>query len=300
MRLFIAFTIFLFGMNVSTALADEILFHNGDLLKGTLRQESPHNIVFDSINLGALTISKDLISKMNITQDDIKQEPEEKKPKIEWKREVEGSYNLKRGNTETDELGGKLFINRKREKIDEWTAKGRAYYSSAGKKMNAQQYYGLARYAWSFGKKKKWYHYTKGEGEHDRFANIDGRYTPSTGIGYWFSDKEPFKALLEAGPGVEWTHYRQNKSNTTEVILSSRAYFEWIVFDKCTLSEEFIFYPFLTDFGEFRFRSETSLKVPLYYGISLRFNLVDEYQSNPGADTEKNDLRLETGMAYTF
>jgi hypothetical protein len=113
-------------------------------------------------------------------------------------------------------------------------------------------------------------------------------------------DPERFKALLEGGVGVQRTDFRIDKSDTTEVIVSSRAYFEWLILEKFNLSQEFLFYPYLTDLGEYRFRSETSLKIPLYAGMFFRSGLVDEYQSNPGGDTLKNDIRLESSLAYSF
>ena len=63
--------------------------------------------------------------------------------------------------------------------------------------MNAQRYDGMARYAFSFGKHLAWYNFYAFEAMHDRFANIDWRLTPSTGLGYWFADEAAWKATVE-------------------------------------------------------------------------------------------------------
>jgi hypothetical protein len=34
--------------------------------------------------------------------------------------------------------------------------------------------------------------------------------------------------------------------------------------------------------------------------LSLKFSLIDEYKSNPGTATQKNDLRVESSVAYSF
>lgn len=288
------------GIVSADAHADEIRFLNGDLLKGVLLRESPGEIIFESANLGVLTVQREMIKTVIIAGPEPEEEIKTPSPGIEWVREIEGSYQLKSGNTDAEELAGKFLVNRKREKVDEWTFRGRGYYSSEDKKMNSQRYYGLARYAWSFGREKKWYHFMKTEADHDRFANIDARYTPATGAGYWFSDRKEFKAVIDGGPGVEWTRYRDDKPDSTELIFASRIYLECLLFDRLTLSEEFLFYPALSDFGNYRFHSETWLKMPVHAGLSLKFGLVNDYQSDPGPTAEKNDLRLETALAWSF
>ncbi len=300
-KYFFIFSLFLlFSLGQDYSFADEVHFTNGDSLKGVLKQESASSIIFESENLGVLTLSKDRIMTLTRTPSAQVSPPEKKLPGVEWTGQIEGSYLLKSGNTVANGLGGKFIINRKREKVDEWTLQGRGSYASEDKRMNTQAYYGLLRYAWSLGNAKKWYQFNKIEADHDHFANIRSRYTPATGLGYWFLDQEPFKALLEGGLGIQRTDFRHDKSDTTEVIVSSRAYFEWLMLEKLSLSQEFLFYPYISELGEYRFRSETSLKIPLYAGVSFRSGLVDEYQSNPSGETLKNDIRLESSLAYSF
>lgn len=281
------------------AWADEIHFKNGDLLTGILQRETGREVVFTSDNLGPITVSRNLIERLVVVDTMPTDRPEES-PKVEWVRELEGQYQLNRGNTETESLGGKIYINRNRVKVDEWTISAKGQYGASDRKMNDRRYYGLGRYAWSFGPTRRWYHFTKLEGDHDRFANIRIRYVPATGIGYWFSDELPFKMLLESGLGVERTNYLTGAQNTTEMIFAGRAYAEWRLLEKFTLSEEFTIYPVLSDPGQFRFISESQAKIPLYEGLSLKFSLIDEYKSNPGTATQKNDLRVESSVAYSF
>lgn len=290
----------LLALDLDYSFADEVHFTNGDVLKGILKQESASEIIFESENLGVLTLSKDRITTVTRTQSAQVSPPEKTIPEVKWTRQIEGSLLLKSGNTVAKGFGGKFVVSRKREKIDEWTLQGRGTYASEDNKMSTQTYYGLLRYAWSFGEAKEWYQFNKIEADHDYFANIRVRYTPAAGLGYWFFDQEHLKGLLEGGLGVQRTDFRDEKSDTTELLVSSRAYFEWLIHEKFSLSQEFLFYPYLTELGEYRLRSETSLKIPLYTGLSFRTGLVEEYQSNPGGNTLKNDIRLESSLAYTF
>jgi len=65
----------------------------------------------------------------------------------------------------------------------------------------------MGRYAYSFSEEMKWYHFYKIEGSQDRFANVDSRITPSSGLGYWFSDEDDYKAMVESALGYEHTSY---------------------------------------------------------------------------------------------
>ena len=90
--------------------------------------------------------------------------------------------------------------------------------------MNAQRYDAMTRYAYSFGKKKKWYNFYKAEVNRDRFANIDVRLIPSTGVGYWFSDSPKWKLFTELGAGVEITDFRRgDEKRDIELVLIPRA-----------------------------------------------------------------------------
>ena len=55
-----------------------------------------------------------------------------------------------------------------------------------------------------------------------------------------------------------------------------------------------------TDSGEYRLRSETVLTAPVGKQVNLKVTLLDEYNSKPGGDAEKNDLRLTSGLSYSF
>jgi len=158
----------------------------------------------------------------------------------------------------------------------------------------------MIRYAFSFGASKKWYNFYKTEAEHDRFANIKYRITPSTGLGYWFSDTDDWKLLTEAGIGYEYTEYRDDTDSDGEVILIPRLFFEKTLFNNSRFSQDITMYPSLSEFGEYRVRSESSFINPINGHISLKLSLIDEYNSDPADDTKKNDLRFISSLMYSF
>jgi len=60
------------------------------------------------------------------------------------------------------------------------------------------------------------------------------------------------------------------------------------------------FYPNLSDTGEYRFDTTSTLSVRLNSRLSLNTGLTDLYLTNPIPGSKSNDVTLITGVAYTF
>ena len=192
----------------------------------------------------------------------------------------------------------RLSVHRKTDQ-DEFHLKGDNYYSSSNKEMNAQQWNAMTRYAYSFWK-NKWYYFYKLEGSHDRFANIDYRIIPSTGLGYWFSDEADWKAMFDVGIGLECTNYRDNTKRDREGVLIPRAFFEKKLVGESRISQDITFYPSLEDTGKMRVHSETALTSPLSEKLSLRFSFIDDYNSEPSGGIKKNDFKFISSLNFSF
>lgn len=306
----ISLTVF-FCMMPFEAFADVFFLENGDRISGQHVHTNNEYYVVKTEALGVINIAKPAVREV-LEQAPLespapeaaeKREREEEEKEQLWTRKITAGFDRRRGNTETTEMLAGLLIHRKLDREDkknEFHLRGDAYYSSANREMNSRKYYGMTRYAFSFGPELMWYNFYKFEAEHDRFSNIDARLTPSTGVGYWFSDAEDFKFMLEAGPGIQYTNFRKPDDSETELIAISRAFIEKKIFERTKISEEVTVYPSLSDMGEYRLRSETVLESALNEQFSLRFTLLDEYNSEPKGEAEKNDIRLTSSLAYSF
>ncbi len=283
---------------VSRASAKEIILTNGDRISGNIVMDSGKEIVVQSEILGTLTISKDHLKDSSgsvFPKEEMQAEP----PQNLWNNEISLGYSQTGGNTENQAGEAALKMHRK-TKDNEFNFEASGIYGSSDQKMDTQYYRGLIRYAYSFSDSLKWYHFTKLEGSRDRFANINYRLTPSTGIGYWFSDQPPLKAMAEIGLGYEHTNYRDETENSHEAILVPRAFFEKTLLKNLVFSQQITLYPSLSDFGEYRFYSESSLTNNFSDRTALRLSFIDEYNSHPSAETKKNDFRIISSVVYNF
>ena len=276
------------------ARTQTIELKNGDKISGDVIAEDEGSVTLKTEAMGQITVDKDFVK------------PEEPKAvetaaakEVEWKKKISLGYSKVGGNTETGEANAGVQINRKTS-ADEWTFKGDAYYAEENKKMSSKKFYGMGRYAYSFGRDLRWYHFYKLEAEHDRFANIDYRLIPSSGVGYWFSDTDDFKAMTEAAIGYEHTNYRDSTKDSNAAVLIPRGFLQKTVWKDLVFAQDLTLYPSLNDSGEFHLRSETALINPVTEKMAWKISFVDEYNSEPAAPTKKNDFRLISSVDYQF
>ena len=284
---------------LATVYADEIYLKNGDKISGQIAQEEQDSLSVETEAMGLIAVKRDLIGHIVRAQKSLQKDINDPTD-ITWKREVALGYNYATGNTRESQFSGNFLLSRKNKHIDEWTAKGNMYYSSAKRKMDAHKWYGMGRYAYSFGSMKGWYNFYRVEADHDRFADIDYRFVPAAGVGYWFYDLPKLKLLLEAGAGYEHTSYRSNIKDKGNWVLVPRAFFEKELFTNTKIRQDVSYYPAFEDFSDYRIHSETILDIAMNQKLSLRISLIDDYNADPPADTKDNDLRVISSLAYSF
>ena len=288
----LAIILFLFFSFFSSSYAEEIYLKNGDRISGQIVNESDKALLIKTEAMGEVSVDKGFLAVEKV---------EEKTSTAEeklWSGEFSLGYNRSGGNTQSSQMANSLYANRKTDH-DEFTVKGNNHYSSSSKKMDAQSWRGMLRYAFSFGE-KEWYNFYKLEGDHDKFAAVDYRLLSSVGVGYWFSDTEDWKAMLEAGLGLEHTSYNDGTDDNNEAVLVPRAFFEKKIFNSAMISQDVTLYPSLDDTGEFRLRSETALTSPINDKMSLRFSFIDDYDSLPAENSKKNDTKIISALVYSF
>ncbi|MBL7131408.1 MAG: DUF481 domain-containing protein [Candidatus Omnitrophica bacterium] len=277
------------------ALADEIILKNQDRISGVIVQENNEVIIVETEAMGRINIKKELVQtvkakgKMEVREDE--------KPKL-WDKKISAGYNKTSGNTQNSQSSLNIYLNRKTQD-DEFTIKGDTYYSSSNREMDAQKWYGMIRYAFSFGE-RKWYNFYKLEGDHDRFADINYRLIPAAGLGYWLYDTSSLKAMVEGALGLEHTDFRDDTKDSDEAIFVGRGFLEKKIFGDSSILQDAYFYPSISEAGEYRAHSETSFINPINDMLSLKISLTLDYDSHPPKDTKKTDTRFTTSLQYSF
>ncbi|MFA7677737.1 MAG: DUF481 domain-containing protein [Candidatus Omnitrophota bacterium] len=287
-----------------SAYSGEIHLKNGDRITGRGIKENDFGVDIDTTAAGILHIKREFIDKIISDKKEggygeTKSSSETKPNKAQlWKGEFSLGIDKSGGNTNKSQVNIGASLVRKTDS-DEFTAQGSLYYGSSDKKMDTQKWRASLRYGRSF-ENKAWYRFVKMEGDHDRFDDINYRLVPSVGIGYWFSDEEDFKSLIECGIGHEHTNYRSDGGDKNQAVLIPRAFLDKKLIGNLRISENLILYPSLSYGGQYRLYSETSLINPINEKLALRFTLIEEYNSNPLSGVDKNDYRVITALDYSF
>ncbi|MFC1646156.1 YdiY family protein [Candidatus Omnitrophota bacterium] len=296
--LFIVTAILFIVLPVSLKAA-EIYLNNGDKISGVINEESAETLILESEAMGVITINKKHISRIEDEQAVAQVSQPAEAPEFPWERELSIGYLKSTGNTKKSELTSAFSVHRKRD-IDETTLKAEAYYSSSDRKMDAKKWSLLGRYALSFGFENKSFNFYRLEVDHDRFANIKYRITPSLGVGHWFSDKPEWKLMAEIGFGVEHTKFRDETKENTEPILTPRVYLEKLVFDDSKFTQDIIMYPSLKELGEVRLHGETSFVNPINDKLSLKLSWINDYDTEPASGKTRHDMRFTSSLLYKF
>ena len=290
----------MFSFNL-ISYADEIYLKNGDKISGEIVESGEDAVSIESKAIGTVSIKKEFIEKIEgVAEEESVELSLEAEKEVIWDRNLSLGYNKTSGNTDTSQLSLDLFLNRNEKHKNETTLKGSVYYSSSNKAMDAQKWYGSGRYAFSFGTDKKWYDFYRLEADHDRFANIDYRLLPSSGVGYWFFDADDIKVMAEMAIGYEYTDYRDATEDSDEVVFVPRVFFERDLLGKSRIKQDITFYPALDDPGDYRLHSETVFTNPVTEKLSLNLSLIEDYDSESVGDAKKNDIRLMSFLSYSF
>jgi hypothetical protein len=76
--------------------------------------------------------------------------------------------------------------------------------------------------------------------------------------------------------------------------------FEQKLFKKARLWQSFDYYPQVDDFNNYFLAGELGVEAPLTAKLSLRTYLQDTYYNRPAPGRKSNDLKLVSGIKYTF
>lgn len=291
------------GCVTMPAWAFEVYFTNGDKLSGRLVREEKSSITLHTLSTGEITVNKAFVDMAKTfppepaIKEDLSTPVETTKPAV-INKTVSLGLRTTNGSTKTTQGRLSADFNRKTS-YDETTFRYNAYYSSYNKKTDGRKFYGIARYAYSIGEDKKWYQSFKMEGDQDRFANVDYRFIPSTGAGYWLSTADSFKVMSEVSIGYQYTHYTINVKDRSELILVPHLLLDKQLLGKMRLAEDLTVYPSLSDIEHYRVRSETSVINPLNENWDFKVQFIYDFDSIPET-AKKTQLMWITALDYRF
>ena len=231
---------------------------------------------------------------------------DETKAEKAWDIEVEASYLLKNGNSESESVVGKASASHDGEKWRQ-SAKAEAVNSisesedSGDEERTAERYY--ASYKLDRKLADNYYLFNALTYEKDRFSGYQYQASYAFGLGRRFIDTDTQTLDLEAGPGYRVqclepdTSYFHCSDSEDSVIARVAGKYKWKINDVASFGQDII-----TEIGEENtsLRSETSLTSKISTHFAMRLSYLLTRDSYVPAGTHKTDTETTVSLVYTF
>ncbi|OGS00490.1 MAG: hypothetical protein A3G85_09315 [Elusimicrobia bacterium RIFCSPLOWO2_12_FULL_39_28] len=221
------------------------------------------------------------------------QEIELNQQKPSWKARMGLVLSISKGNSESQFIQTDFLLNRNRQWMDEWTAQGSLVQEHSNQRSVAQKAGIVLRYGRSIN--RKLYHFFRLGVDHDYFENIQARFLPGTGGGFWFLNNKKHKLMTEAGIAYQRELLRVGP-NTNHPIFHARASYETHLSESSNFGFDFHAFPAMDDLERFRLELESYLMAKINKYLSLKLKIQDYYRSKISNDVKKYDFRVYSGI----
>lgn len=212
-----------------------------------------------------------------------------------WESSAGVGLTLTAGNTDTILVTGQLQTQRKGPQNEWYFGLDGAYGENEGDKNN-ETLHGFGQFNHLF--TERLFGFVRADGLHDGIALVDYRFTLSAGLGYYLIKNEKTSLSFEAGPGYVFERLDGDENDYMTIRFAER--FEHKLNDKTRIWQSVEFLPEIEDWGSHVINAELGIETTISGNLKLRAYLQDTYDSTPAAGREHNDLKLVTGLAYTF
>jgi hypothetical protein len=313
----------------ATLSADEIVLVGGDVLRGTVVEESDASVVLDHPALGRIEVSRERIASVAVDakpggaaeasvdaaddaggeEDDgdgsvptavlpAPEPPTPAKPDGSWKFNLQGSLTGSK-NEAASTWNFRVAGGAKREsEEDRTTVTAEYYYATADGTNTDNNLRVVALEEWLF-KDSRWEAFAQSIYQYDNFQPWEQRLGGYVGPAYRLVDGEKFKLKLRGGAGAS---YEFPDSEWTPELLAGYD-LSWEIDDRQKLVNTFDIFPDVGEFGEFRFivRVEYENLLDPDTNLSFMAGVRNEYDSYiaPLGDTS-NDFKVYAGVKLAF
>ena len=220
-----------------------------------------------------------------------------------WDGNFDLGFNLQRATTDT--TGVAVAFKTTRSKAPTRLTFSAAYRYAKEKPQDEDEHttqdqaLGLIRGEYDF--TKRFFAFASFDALYDAIQDLSIRAVPKAGVGYvlWEqqidADRRNFLSA-DIGPGWVYEKFFGGEDDSfftiglgasAGIYLPYGSKFDW----------RFDYLPAIDDFSDYLIRNEAGLSVPLWDPISAKVALLDEYDSTPAEDADKNSLYLLVGAS---
>ncbi len=230
----------------------------------------------------------------------------------DWKGSAPVGLALARGNSDTTDLNSGLALNRKTLSDQIKLYESSVYSTSSATPLSttsgvtANAILGGARYDRDI--TDKIFAFASADFTHDQLQQLTLQSIYTGGLG-WHAIARP-NTTLDVFAGINYTREMYNATASAIVTSSLNRNLPGITAGEdfthkfggtSTFTENFIFYPDLSDFNQYRFSLDAGWVIKLNKWLGWQVTAADRYITNPPIlGAKSNDLILSTGLNLSF
>lgn len=217
-----------------------------------------------------------------------------------WSGTIDAGFSLTTGNSDTRTFTAGLRGIREtaKHKFTVYTNVLQVSNLSSGKRVKT------AQSVWSGVRQdininKKWFAYGAGDFEYNKPQKLNTRLVLGGGAGYYAIKKDRTNLNITFGGTNNYENFSTGLvRNSAEGSIGQE--FRHQFTPRIKLSERFIFYPNISNPGEFRAIFDGSLQTDINSWLGMHLTVGNRYNSQPVFQTKNNDFLLSTGLRVSF
>ncbi len=217
-----------------------------------------------------------------------------------WSGSADVGLSLTQGNSDTTSLAFGFAAHRKtsRDRIGVYANSVYASNSTTGLTLTtANAIRGGARYDVDVSDRS--FVFGLGDLEFDEFQSLDLRLVLGGGYGWHAVRSERTTFDVFGGGSYNREFFSTGLDRTSAEVLLGEELSRQIS-DRTALSQRLVFYPNLSETGEYRLNFDISAITQINSWLNWHVSFSDRYLSNPVFGAESNDLLLSTGLRVKF
>ncbi|MEM6391761.1 MAG: DUF481 domain-containing protein [Planctomycetota bacterium] len=290
--------------------ADSVVLESGETLQGEITSQSETVINFKHPVLGPLVIPREQVKSL---VDSNPEPPAAAEPAPEplpepafgpsqwilpgFEKNLEAGINGSDGNTETLNLYANFNAQKKTES-DRWDIVSKYFRSSDDGDTSENNFSLQVTKDWLLSD-SAFFYFARGKYEYDQFESWEHRVSSFGGVGYTFYDEKDFELRGRAGAGAIYEFGNVNEL-TWEGVLGIEGVYRISDSQEFTFSNTLL--PSLSEGGEYRNLTSLAYSIALdtAKGMSLKFGIENEYDSDPAPGDEQNDIKYFGALVLSF
>jgi putative salt-induced outer membrane protein YdiY len=217
-------------------------------------------------------------------------------PKYPWASSVGAGLTLTRGNSDTLLLTASAQTDKKTPD-DEISLGADGAYGENNSVKDVDTIHGFGQYNHLFS--DRFYGYARVEGLHDGVADLQYRLTVGPGAGYYFLKQTNTTFAGEFGTAFV-TQKLGDETDSYETLRLAEKFEHKFQHYGARVWESVEILPQVNKFDNYIMNAEIGVESSISATISLKTYLVDNFNNEPAAGREKNDVKLVSGISYKF